>query len=355
MSYRLDQRDEADVRYWLGDDLRGDVWGEVRLQLAGRSAPSTSPSRTSSPSGTPRRTTTGDWVFHGTEGRGPPVRPHRGEDEECPPTSTHIASQTLIRVSEHDQLLEGIWERLHQKCNDPTGPGRHGSATARRSTSATRVTGAARVRHLRGHRAAALRHPRRHLSASRGRAATRKRRLTRLEALMQFGTRLERHGEDTSESDKDPPGGDGGRRRPTLVEGLPGVHRTSPTWRTRPGWSRRRPLPEEIPTTELAWLEEQHRAPQAAYRRRKWAALSGLSREQVVRWFEKKKILKRGDGTHHLVTVDDVRQEWPSFWRSIQRRISHLVGTALEGLDDRASRAEACEPCAGVLRRQCCP
>jgi hypothetical protein len=77
---------------------------------------------------------------------------------------------------------------------------------------------------------------------------------------------------------------------------------------------------------DLDWLREQYQRPKVAYKTAEWARLAGLPRHKVVRWFVKKGIIKRGDGSHHDVTRDEVQQRWPSFWRSIRRRIADLLG-----------------------------
>lgn len=80
----------------------------------------------------------------------------------------------------------------------------------------------------------------------------------------------------------------------------------------------------DIDEKALAWLRRQLDHPRAAYTTAEWARLSGVPTYRVVRWFVKKKIIERGDGSHHEVTRDEVQQAWPAFWRSIKRRIGEL-------------------------------
>src|SRR4051812_16688546 len=98
MTYRLDQRDEADVRYWLGDDLRGDLGVHSGSgNLDSRSI--YKPILNFRSFRYAEKDDNGDWVFHGTEDIGlrcgpivvKPKKPHYVHRE---------TSQTLVRLSQ---------------------------------------------------------------------------------------------------------------------------------------------------------------------------------------------------------------------------------------------------------------
>jgi hypothetical protein len=196
LSYRLDQRDEADVRYWLGDDIRG----EVGVHSGSGSLDARSiykPIENFKPYRHVERDQYGRLTWHGTEDVGlrcgpivvKPKKPAYVQREE---------GDLLVTFSERDFFLESLWKQLDPAVNPNINPD-------------TRVAielcyGGLPV--PKGFEdfgdIAPLLYDTKAAPIVQQRESSRaKRQLTRLEALMQFGFRMMQKGIEIKERDYD--------------------------------------------------------------------------------------------------------------------------------------------------------
>lgn len=120
MSYRLDQRDEADVRYWLGDDIRGDVGVKSDSgSLERRSI--YKPIENFRPFRYVERDEWGRLTFHGTEDVGLRCGPILVKPKK-PAYTQRDEGDSLVTLSTRDIFLEGLWEQLNPAVNPKVGP-----------------------------------------------------------------------------------------------------------------------------------------------------------------------------------------------------------------------------------------
>lgn len=188
MSYRLDQRDEADVRYWLGDDIRGDVGVHSgSSSLDKRSI--YEPIQNFKPFRYVERDDNGNLTWHGTEDVGlrcgpivvKPRKPHYVHRE---------LSDSLVTISERDVFLDGIWTQLAPDVQKALELCYSGSPVPKGFEVFGDVAPL-----LYDTKGAAI--------CERRESTHAKQQLTRLDALMQFGFRLMQKGIEISESDQD--------------------------------------------------------------------------------------------------------------------------------------------------------
>jgi hypothetical protein len=196
MSYRLDQRDEADVRYWLGDDIRG----EVGVHSGSGSLDARSiykPIENFKPYRHVERDQFGRLTWSGTEDVGlrcgpivvKPKKPAYVQREE---------GDLLVTFSERDFFLESLWKQLDPAVNPNINPD-------------TRVaielcySGLPVPKGFEdfGDIAPLLYDTKAAPIVQQREASRAKRQLTRLEALMQFGFRMMQKGIEIKERDYD--------------------------------------------------------------------------------------------------------------------------------------------------------
>jgi hypothetical protein len=112
MSFRLDPRDESDLRYYLGEDARGDVGVHSgSSSLEGRAI--YEPIKNNRPFRYIEKDDNGNWFAHGTEDVGLRCGPILVKPKK-PAYQEREMGHTLVLVTETEQRVEAVWSRLEQ-------------------------------------------------------------------------------------------------------------------------------------------------------------------------------------------------------------------------------------------------
>lgn len=187
MSYRLDQRDEADVRYWLGDDIRGEAGvhsgsGSLDKRSIYKPIENFRPYRYVERTG-------GSLVWHGTEDVGLRCGPIIIKPKKPHYVARDMADE-IVMLSERDVFLEALWGQASP----------HVQATLELCYSNSPVPHGFEIF---GDVAPLLYETRGAALCERRESTTARRGLTRLEALMNFGLRMMQKGVQFSDADLD--------------------------------------------------------------------------------------------------------------------------------------------------------